>query len=66
MALVWRRNQTPRLETQAWKVLMIDGNVYLIKGTFDDLGYHVMLCDMKAVWEENLDSNKIIGRSKVS
>lgn len=65
MALVWRRNQTPKLETQAWKVLTVDGNDYLIKGLFDDLGYHVMLCDMNAIWEENLDSNKITRRSKV-
>lgn len=65
MALVWRRNQTPKLETKAWEVFKIEENDYLIKELFDDLGYHVMLSDLNNVWEENLDSNKITRRSKV-
>lgn len=38
---------------------------YLVKAKFDEGGYHVMLTDSCAVWEENIDSNKIQERLNV-
>ena len=53
------------LESQLWRVLQLEGTDYLIKGLFEDAGYHVMLSDRSSVWEEKMNSSEIIQRSKV-
>ena len=69
MAVSWRREQRPCLETKPWKVLSIrtphgELKEYFFKGLFED-GYQVMISDSGAIWEENIDSEKVIDRLKV-
>ena len=65
MAVSWRRAQTPSLEYQKWRVLDISGKQYLVKALFEDQGYHVMMSDMSAVWEEDIGAEQILRRGKV-
>ena len=72
MAIAWRREPRPRLQTQPWRVITLgtsekdgEGRKYLVKGLFDDAGYHVMLSDSCAVWEESIEASKVLERLKV-
>lgn len=66
MAAPWRRCNRPLLEAQPWTHLKAaDGQDLLVKGLFQEDGYHVMLCDLENVWEESVESEDISGRSKV-
>lgn len=65
MAAPWRRCNRPLLEAQPWTHLKAaDGQDLLVKGLFQENGYHVMLCDLENVWEESVESEDISGRSK--
>lgn len=71
MAVSWRREHRPNLETIPWKVLSLEttpgeSKEYLVKGLFEEEGYHMMVSDSSAMWEENLDSRKILDRLKVT
>ena len=65
MAVAWRRARTPSLESQKWRVLTIGGEQYLIKGLFEDQGYHVMISNLSTVWEEDIGAEKILRKGKV-
>ena len=38
---------------------------YLVKGVFEEDGYHVMLSDTCSLWEESIHTEKIVKRLKV-
>ena len=66
MAAPWRRCNRPLLEAQPWtQFKAADGRDLLVKGLFQEDGYHVMLCDLEHVWEERVETEDISERSKV-
>ena len=72
MAVEWRGESLPSLDTQAWGLLSLAaggtgdcGRDYLVKALFGEDGYHVIVSDTSCVWEEIVDSEKILDRLKV-
>lgn len=59
------------MQTQSWRVLRVDAasnggaGDYLVKGLFENAGYHVMLSDSSAIWEEKMEAQDILQRLKV-
>lgn len=65
MAAPWRRVLNPSLETQPWKFFCIDGKTFLAKGYFTESSYSVLLTDLGVMWEEFIDEDNLLERSKV-
>ena len=77
MAVAWRRNQRPALETQLWHVLEVEGKEYIFKSLFHEDGYELLLVVvggvsesdgllLGTVCEERVAGAEVAKRSKVS
>ena len=72
MAVPWRRREgRPCLDAQPWRPLRAvaeqsaSGGELMVKSLFTEDGYHVMLTDLGRVWEESLEGDAIVARTKV-
>lgn len=72
MSMAWREDCRPSVDTETWRVVRVNtssgqGKDYLVKGLFEEDGYHVMLTDTVyvAVWKERMGTDEILQRLKV-
>lgn len=65
MAIPWRRDPSTTLESQPWRSITIEGKGLLVKGVFLNSSYSVLCTDLCLMWEEVLDEEKLLDRSKV-
>lgn len=53
------------LETQPWKRLCAEGKTFLVKGIFANNSYSILVTDLGTMWEENINEQQLLERSKV-
>ena len=66
MAVPWRKNPNTSLECQPWRKLSVEGKTLLVKGVFLASSYSILCTDSSLMWEEILDEENLLERSKVA
>jgi hypothetical protein len=62
---VTKTSDTVSLVNQTWRTLCVDGKTYLTKGIFTDDYYSILVTDLGSIWEENINEQQLLERSKV-